>query len=572
MAEGALIVAGMHRSGTSMVGGMLAAAGVRMGRRLIRADRSNPRGYFEDADVVAFHGTLFEAALSGVDGAPAQGPHVDWGFVEGRTLDPRALEAAVPAARRLVEERRSEGGLWGFKDPRTTVLLPFWERLVPDARYLLVYRFPWEVADSMQRGGAEVFRRHPQYAYRAWLHYNRALLEFLGTRRERCILVGTNALTSSPDSPARLADLLAGRLGIDLDPAALASGVESRLFTAGDPDDRRADLTAVAYPECAELLARLDDAADLPSRALRRALPPAPSRLAPAPDAPVELSIVVPTWNDGVLLLEALASAERWAPEGSELLVVDDGSSDAETRRILECLRSHGYRVHSQENGGLSAARNAGIARARGEFILPLDADNRLVGGFLEEALELLRGEPGVDVVYGDRKLFGALDEVLDAPELDLEELLGGNQIDACALYRRRLWERLGGYDTAMTGLEDWEFWLSAAEQRARFVHLPRVAFEYRVRGESLLAVSLRPAVRRRLLARILDRHRRTYHRRVPRPLRLGSAVLGPLLGHRRRERLERLECAAFWQPLWFLVGPGGLVSADRRMLRARRR
>ena len=164
MADRALIVIGMHRSGTSMVGGMLSAAGIRMGNRLIRADRANPHGYFEDADIVDFHGRLFRDALPG-----AQGPHVDWGVVEGRELDPATLECHLDQARQYAAVRAVDGGRWGFKDPRTSVVLPLWDRAIDDARYLLVYRFPWEVADSMQRGGAEVFRLNPGYAYRAWL-------------------------------------------------------------------------------------------------------------------------------------------------------------------------------------------------------------------------------------------------------------------------------------------------------------------------------------------------------------------------------------------------------------------
>jgi glycosyltransferase involved in cell wall biosynthesis len=566
MADGALIVIGMHRSGTSMVGGMLSAAGIRMGNRLIRADRANPRGYFEDADIVDFHGRLFRDALPG-----AQGPHVDWGVVEGRELDQATLERHLAEARQLAADRAGDGGRWGFKDPRTSMVLPLWDRAIDDARYLLVYRFPWEVADSMQRGGAEVFRLNPGYAYRAWLEYNRALLDFFEANRERCVLVSTNALTSSAESPVTLSRTIASRLGIELAPDALASGVDSKLFTAGDADDHRADLVAAAYPECVDLLTRLDATADISGAGLWRSERPPTTRFAAAPEGEVELSIIVPTWNDGVLLLEALASAERWAPAGAELLIVDDGSTDPETRAILERLRAQGYRVHSKPNGGLSSARNAGIERARGRFILPLDADNRLVGGFWEQALELLRTSSDVDVVYGDRKLFGALDEVLPAPEFDFERLLGGNQIDACALYRRELWSRVGGYDTVMTGLEDWEYWIAIAKAGARFVRLPRVAFEYRLRGESLLAVSLRPAVRRQLFARILDRHPELYHARVPAPVRLLSTLLGPLLGAGLRARLARVESALFWQPLWFLIGSGGLFSSDRRMLRARK-
>jgi hypothetical protein len=77
-----------------MVGGMLAALGVDMGRRLVPADERNARGYFEDADVVDFHGRAFRALLAA--GAPG---HVDWGWTEARAVEPRELEPFAPEAR-----------------------------------------------------------------------------------------------------------------------------------------------------------------------------------------------------------------------------------------------------------------------------------------------------------------------------------------------------------------------------------------------------------------------------------------------------------------------------------------
>ena len=563
MRDGSLLVVGMHRSGTSMVGGMLAGAGVRMGDRLIPADSANPRGYFEDVDVVDFHGSLFKKALPDTDA-----PHVDWGVVEGRALDRALVLAAAPEAEAIAQARSREGGLWGFKDPRTTMALDLWDHVLEDGRYLMVYRFPWEVADSMQRGGATVFTHNPDYAFRAWLAYNRELLAFAERNRDRCVVVSANALTSCSKNIPKLSEALEHRFGVRLDADDLRSGVDPKLLTAGDSRDFRADLVAAAYPECIEVLERLDAIADIPATGLWRSDRPARTRLSVAPEGDVSLSIVVPTWNDGVLLLEALASAERCAPNDAELIIVDDGSTDPESVRILDALKGQGYRVHSQPNSGLSSARNTAIGMARGRFVLPLDADNRLMPGFIEAAVAELERDPGAGIVYGDRRLFGALNEVLPTPIFEYDAMLGGNKIDACALYRRDMWERIGGYDTTMTGLEDWEFWLSAVEHGARFVHLDMVAFEYRLRPNSLLAVSLNLRVRWNLFSRLLERHAEAYHSRVPLPLRIPSL----LLGNKAPDWLKRLETFTFWHPFWLMVGPGGLFATDRRMLRARKR
>src|SRR5437764_7529473 len=110
-----------------------------------------------------------------------------------------------------------------------------------------------------------------------------------------------------------------------------------------------------------------------------------------------KVSIVIPCFNHGPMLREALASLEEVRNENLlEVIIVDDGSSDAETIRILKEVAEAGYNVVSQPNGGLGAARNAGIRRAKGEFILPLDSDNRLRRVYLEQGRSLLNVNSGL--------------------------------------------------------------------------------------------------------------------------------------------------------------------------------
>jgi glycosyltransferase involved in cell wall biosynthesis len=207
-----------------------------------------------------------------------------------------------------------------------------------------------------------------------------------------------------------------------------------------------------------------------------------------APVAEGKVSIVIPCFNHGAMLREALASLEEVRNENLlEVIIVDDGSSDAETIRILEEVAEVGYKVVSQPNGGLGAARNAGIRRAKGEFILPLDSDNRLRRVYLEQGVSLLRENPSLGVIYADAEYFGEKTGRWQVQEFDLLSLIRMNFIDACALYRKALWEGVGGYDEQMPwmGLEDWDFWLRVACHGGRFFHLPAVGFDYRVRSDS---------------------------------------------------------------------------------------
>jgi glycosyltransferase involved in cell wall biosynthesis len=201
------------------------------------------------------------------------------------------------------------------------------------------------------------------------------------------------------------------------------------------------------------------------------------------------VSIVIPCFNPGAMLSEALASVEEVRNESViEVIIIDDGSSEADTIGILKKAAEAGYYVMSQPNRGVSAARNAGIQLAKGEFILPLDSDNRLRNVYLREGVSLLQSNPGIGVIYTDAEYFGERSGRWYVPEFDVFSLIRGNFIDACALYRKKLWEEVGGYDAQMPwmGLEDWDFWLRLASRGATFVHLSSIGFDYRVRRNSL--------------------------------------------------------------------------------------
>ena len=204
-----------------------------------------------------------------------------------------------------------------------------------------------------------------------------------------------------------------------------------------------------------------------------------------------KVSIVIPCYNHGAMLREALASVEQVRNANVvEEIIVDDGSFEAETIRILNEVAEAGYCVVSQPNRGASAARNTGVRLAKGEFILPLDSDNRLRDVYLNEAVPLLKNNPGIGVIYTDAEYFGERTGRWHVPNFNLLSLIRANVIDVCALYRKKLWEEVGGYDEQMPwmGLEDWDFWLRVALHGGSFIHLPKIGFDYRVRRDSITA------------------------------------------------------------------------------------
>jgi hypothetical protein len=166
------------------------------------------------------------------------------------------------------------------------------------------------------------------------------------------------------------------------------------------------------------------------------------------------------------------------------------------------------------------------VREARGRYILPLDADNRMVPGFAAAAMRTLDADSALGVVYGDRIDFGARSGRLRVPDFDLDTLLWSNFIDACAIYRREVWAQGDGYDAGAAVWEDWELWISAAERGWRFARLDQPGFEYRVRPNSMLVVAERDGRFRTACDHVYRKHRALYVERFEAILRAGRANL----------------------------------------------
>lgn len=517
-----VVITGMHRSGTSLVASWLSSLGINLGENLLAADVHNPHGYFEDTDFRKLQGEILTDVTPGDDGG-----HRDWGWTENERLDRSRLSRWAGPARALAAARTGRPGQWGWKDPRTSLLLDFWdETLDGQAFYVLLYRFPWEVADSMQRSGADVFLDHPEYACRIWTFYNRHLLDFYRRHPDRSLLVNTNALFRQP---ARLVSFLRDKFALAVEEGSFENLRDRELFLSLEPGDPLVSLVAAVSPQCTRLLADLDRTADIPADGLWQTGPLQGKRLRPA--GPIDLSVVIPCYDLGELLVEAVASVERTAPERCELIVVDDGSQQSRTREVLAVLREGGYHVIDQPNAGLAAARNRGIREARGRYVLPLDADNRLSAGYITAAIRVLDSQPEVGVVYGDRLEFGCGNDRQHVPEFDLPTLLWSNTIDACAVYRREIWETCGGYDAGALAWEDWDFWISAAERGWRFHRLPDVTFEYRVRPNSMLRNAESEGIRRKVREHIYRKHQQIFAKHLAEIFMVGHTCLNAVSG-----------------------------------------
>jgi glycosyltransferase involved in cell wall biosynthesis len=198
----------------------------------------------------------------------------------------------------------------------------------------------------------------------------------------------------------------------------------------------------------------------------------------------VRLSVIIPCFNDGKLLEEAVASVEA-ASEPIyeiiyEIIIVNDGSTDLLTLQILDGLKEKGYKFINQENRGPAAARNTGIRAAQGEYFLPVNSDCRIHPEYIYRGIGILDQHFDVAVVYGDIELFGEQTGIRRVPDFNLTWLVNHNYIDNCAVFRKSAWAECGPYNEDMPfyGFEDWDLWLSIAKKGHHFYHIPEVLFQ----------------------------------------------------------------------------------------------
>ena len=206
------------------------------------------------------------------------------------------------------------------------------------------------------------------------------------------------------------------------------------------------------------------------------------------------VSIIVPCYNQAQYLSEALDSVLLQTYQDWECIVVNDGSSD-HTDKIAEEYRAKDSRIKYliQENQGVSIARNNGIYHSSGEFILPLDADDKLAPTYIEKAVARFREYPRTKVVYSLVKCFGESNNLFDLPPYKYESMLWRGLIVCTAMYRRSDFDKTIGYNPNMrNGLEDWDFWLTLISKDDEVHRIEEELFYYRKKKESRTSNSMK--------------------------------------------------------------------------------
>lgn len=206
------------------------------------------------------------------------------------------------------------------------------------------------------------------------------------------------------------------------------------------------------------------------------------------PPSPPLVSVIVPSYNAAHFLTETLASVAAQSYAHWEVLVIDDGSTD-ETPALLRSLTMPTLRYHRQANQGVAAARNQGLALAKGELIAFLDADDLFAPDNLRQKVEFLQAHPSIGLVHSAEEVFDSE----TAQTLRLAKGKGGKvqktllemrenviHSPSSVLVRASLLEKVGGFDTRLSTSADWEMWVRLAGA-TEFGYLPQALVRYRV-------------------------------------------------------------------------------------------
>jgi glycosyltransferase involved in cell wall biosynthesis len=224
-----------------------------------------------------------------------------------------------------------------------------------------------------------------------------------------------------------------------------------------------------------------------------------------------DVSVIIPLYNYANYVTEALDSVWHQDIALIDLIVVDDRSTDNSLAVVTEWVNRNGARfnrvviLQNLVNSGLGLTRNAGFAAAETPYVMPLDADNRLLPQCLGTCLAAIQAD-GAAFAYPSIYQFGETQRATNAEPYWPARLSGGNFIDAMAMVAQSAWAAVGGYDHVRFGWEDYDFWCRMAAQGMWGVPIAAILCEYRVHAASMLRVSTDVEANKLALAEDLER------------------------------------------------------------------
>ena len=219
-----------------------------------------------------------------------------------------------------------------------------------------------------------------------------------------------------------------------------------------------------------------------------------------------KVSVIIPCFNQGGFVEDAVLSAVNQTYKNIEIICINDASTDNSSsvlKKLADTYRNIVF-FDEKENRGVIYARNLGISAATGDYILPLDADNKIERTFIEKTVEVLEKNPDIGVVCSKVKIFG--EEM--AVNAQIKNILYSNNVDNCALFRKSDFLAIGGYKEYMQdGYEDWDLWLSFLEKGLRIHRIDEYLFNYRKHKEESRTKSIDNKKMNNIYRQIITNH-----------------------------------------------------------------
>lgn len=219
------------------------------------------------------------------------------------------------------------------------------------------------------------------------------------------------------------------------------------------------------------------------------------------------VSIIIPCYNYGRFLHEAIESALAQTYHPIEVIVINDGSTD---NTIEVASKYPVILLNNKENQGAPKTFNKGVELARGDFCVILSADDKLHPSFIEKTMHVLQSNKDIAFVYTHTILFGVKEGFMYSREYDAESLKFSNYITGTALTRKSAILQTTGFDVELNCLEDWDLWLSFAEKGLYGQLLAEPLFYYRQQTLSRNISS--PKIIRKALQKIFKKHHKTLY------------------------------------------------------------
>jgi len=237
-----------------------------------------------------------------------------------------------------------------------------------------------------------------------------------------------------------------------------------------------------------------------------------------------EISVIIPVYNQGEFLAESMDSLKKQTIQNFETILINDGSTESKTLEILKKLEAcpplKNFKIYHKKNGGLSSARNLGIQKSKGDFFVPLDADDKLHPEFLEQTYKHAKAK-NLDFVGTHIQHFGIKNSI-HKTRINFYEELFNNQLPVCALFHKKIYQKIQGYDeTFKHGYEDWDFWISILKNNFQGKIIPKPFFFYRIKKESMLTVS--NTIRPQIITKIRKKHAHLYQKETLKKIKKSS-------------------------------------------------